>query len=117
MKMKKLSELSSDTMLCIDDGDNYDSTVMSKEDLLQDYRYLDKKDFKTSIGIPDHQTFEWEEVFENKADNMYEEWQDHIERDLSESDWVILNKAKDIINKVFRENPAYSTGEKVEVDM
>jgi hypothetical protein len=112
----KLSELSNNTMLCVQMAGR-DLGVMDKEDFLNSSEFLDmdKKDFTTipevTVADPLVARFDFDSILENLADEMYEDWKENVCDALKE----VLNEEK--INEVLANYPTYYEGERVEIDM
>lgn len=114
--MKKLSELSNDTRICVSYV-NYDGDVMNKEDFFESDYWKFRSQNKPKVYIADleYATFSFDNAFECLADEMYEDWQDDVERDFRGTD-INLAEIEDKINEILHRHPSYSEGEAVDID-
>jgi hypothetical protein len=117
----KLSDVNDSTKLCVSNMGDGDIAVMTKLDFLDSSQFLDmdKNDKETipdiSIAEPMTANFSFENVLENLADEMHEDWQEDVTYDLNKV--LDLKEIEDKINKVFAKNPTYYEGTFVEIDM
>ncbi|PVE16825.1 GTP-binding protein [Clostridium perfringens] len=114
---KKLSELKNEDMLIID------GTVMSKEDLLNDFEFYIENHgneiytttkYKANIDAWDM----LESALENEYQNMHEEWFDNIVSDVTDEDIKDIQSILDrILSRSESTNICYTEDEKVEIDL
>lgn len=111
--MKKLSELSNDTMLIVGN----DLVVMTKEEFLDSSYFLDCEDVTVTIGDKSVEKFTFSQMIEEKAENNHEDWDEAINRDITSEKWEVLRKAEKLINEIFEGSPTYWEGEKVDIEL
>jgi len=118
--MKKLSEISNDTMLTVkcDDGD---FEAMEKVFFLDGSYYLDRHSEmseypQVTIAEPIQAIFDWKSTIEELGTEMYEDWEDRFWGDISAEDRKVLDKAAEIVNKACAANLTYYEGEKVDIE-
>jgi len=112
--MIKLSELSNDTMICLDNGD---ISVMSKEEFINSSYYIDRD------------TDECPEVYTAKLTTIkfdVEEWVNHLGEDETYEDWVEdmcysigeenIKLIEGIMNKASEKNPIYWEDKKIDIN-
>lgn len=112
--MKKLSELSNDTLLCVEVDEFY---VMPKEEYMISSFYLDRQsvdneDIKVFLAKPVYATFDLRYALESLEDEMYEDWLDDVLSDISHEE---IESIENSINKILHGRPSYSSGEKIDV--
>lgn len=118
--MKKLSELSDDTMLTVEHKSWYGGKVMDKMDLIQQLEgirndgYLDE--LVVRIAEATYATFSFDDVIEWAADEMHEDWIDNVTADL-EGSHLDIRWIEDQINDIYKRNPSYHAGDLVEVNV
>jgi hypothetical protein len=113
--MKKLSELENDAILVLERNGGYDDICITKEELVADIKEYADIEF-LYIGVPDRQKFEWADVFERAEENSFEDFAEIIEREISDEDWKVLERAAEIVNAAYAANPVFESGEMVEID-
>ncbi|KAF5050635.1 hypothetical protein DSECCO2_427320 [anaerobic digester metagenome] len=117
--MKKLSELSMDTMLCVGHQNDREFDVMPKEDYLRSYQFLDyPAEPFTSVCLADKSvlTFDLFDAIERIGDgSSYEGWDEDVYNDIKDlpETKAFLEKFKEVSER----NPTYWEGEAVEIDM
>lgn len=113
--MKKLSELTDDTMLALDCSE---IEIMSKEDYLDSSYFLDGyegENPKLFIAEMYFAKFDLYGVLENMQDDMYEDWLENIWDGIYD-----LPEVKDFtifMDKILKSYPSYTEGEIVDIDM
>lgn len=110
--MKKLSEISKDTMLIIMEN-ACDGVVMDKEDFLQSHYYIDKDYANVKVAIADemYASFDLESALQSIGeDEMHEDWLENVMDKLSDA----RENIEKIINAVLETEPTYYDGEKLE---
>ena len=114
--MKKLSEVSSDTLLIIE-CDECD-TLMDKQEYLESRYATDEEDHLIYLAeIEEAEEFSFSDLIFQQSEEMHEDWQERVEEIISKEDWQVLKRAETIINKAFEANPSYSAGEFVDKDI
>ena len=116
--MKKLSELQKDTILTVKPSGE-DMQIMSVAGFCDNLEsgYYDEDDIRTiTVTVADRWIceFSWEDVIENYADEMHEDWYDCVMPDLMQK--FDMDEVEKIINEVFSENPTYYEGEVVDIE-
>ena len=111
--MRKLSELSNDTMLTVGNGPE----IMTKEAFLDSAYFLDGEQVEVTIADKCVETFSFADLIEERKENNYEDWDEEVNRDISSEQWEILKKAEKVINEIFEGRPCFWEGKKVEVDI
>jgi hypothetical protein len=115
--MKKLSELTDDTILVLGRNSDYDDICVTKGEFVEGIKgYLEDLE-SLHIGIPDIQKFDWADVFDRHEEDSFEDFAEYVEREISEEDWKVLKRAAEIVNAAFAANPNFETGEIVDLDM
>lgn len=115
--MKKLSELSDDTMLCVEHNYDGDIQVMTKEEFLDSAYYLDYpvEPFPiVTIADKSIQTFDLGDIIYNMADEMHEDWDDDVICELKGTAGIAEFEA--LINEILERHPTYYEGEEVKID-
>jgi hypothetical protein len=110
--MKKLSELSDETILLVTN----DLHCMTKKEFLESSYFLDGEVCQVVLGQREVEHFDLDAMIEEKAENMYEDWDEHVMSDFTKEEWGILRNAEEIINKVFNNRATYYEGDLVKVD-
>lgn len=117
--MKKLSELSMETMLCVEHQNDGDFDVMSKEDYLNSGQFLDypvEPFTAVCLACKQVKRFDlWDYIEYTGEDDTYDGWDFDVYNDVKDTDVTLefINQMNDAFNR----NPTYWEGEKVEVDM
>ena len=123
--MKKLSEISMDTMLTVENQSDGDLTTMTKEMYLDSAQYLDYPvEPFTNVTIAKKQIIKdnlcsiLEEIAEHNE--CYECWIDDVYNDLRSEknvrDGCKKHNIDMLLEEAFKRYPIYWEGEKVEVD-
>lgn len=77
-------------------------TIITKED----YNKCDPKDLKTYYTtIKEVAVFNWKDVVENLADEMYEDWEDVINESFKNN--LSIQEIEKTINQILQDNPTY----------
>lgn len=117
--MKKLSELSMDTMLCVGHQNDGEFDVMSKDDYLRSSQFIDyPAEPFTSVCLADKSvlTFDLFDAIERIGDDSsYEDWDEDVYNDIKDlpETKAFLEKFKEVSER----NPTYWEGEAVDIDM
>ena len=111
--MKKLSELTDDTILVLERDDNDDICILKSEFVADIKEYADVEFLY--VGIPEIQKFYWADVFERAEENSFEDFAKIIEREISDEDWKVLEHAARIVNAAYVANPLFENGEMVAI--
>lgn len=109
--MKKLSEISKDTYICVGAIEG----LMTKGDYLQSSYFLDQEDVELCEADPAPVTFDWREVLEWYSDEQHEDWYGDVLNNVKGN--ADLEKAAEIMNEIFGNNLTYFEGDPIENDM
>ena len=111
--MKKLSELSDDTMLCVKREENSDDFyAMTKADFLI-YKY--DRNSQVNIAEKNIPEFDLSNVLAEIAEN--EGYNDYLDDIIPDLDADITNRFVEHINEIFAKHPVYYMGESIEIDI
>ena len=110
--MKKLSELSNDTLLCVElnSGENWE--LLDKSGFL--YSYTSHRG-RLWIAEAENATFSWADVIERFEDDMHEDWAEIVMDDIRATPELV--EAEKLINMLLHRHSTYYQGELVENDM
>jgi len=111
--MKKLSELSNDTLLCVCNEHSDAEDVMEKVDFLKDVRRSQLH--RVSMADELTERFAWMSAIEALEEDMHEDWTERVMDDIRAMPELV--KAEKLVNEILRKNPTYYSGESVENDM
>lgn len=111
----KLSELNNNQLLFVGED-----CVMSKEDYIKEiqiqgpiYREVyTAKEYRPNINAKSM----LDRIIESEAANMYEDWENSIREDITETD---IAELQNVLDKIFssRKNVSYVPDEEVEIDI
>lgn len=116
--MKKLSELSRDTILTVENRNHGGFSVMDVAEYINSEYYLECH--KTTIAEEIYPKTTIEDIAEmlacNYEDEMHEDWGDRIQEAITYSKKDFEPFVKNL-NRIFEKNPTYYEGEPVEIDI
>jgi len=110
--MKKLSELSMDTMLCVCLPESSDYF-----NLMEKAEFLQRNCEPESIFIAEAEvaTFDWRVAIEWLEEDMHEDWTELVMNEIMATPELMA--AEKLVNEMMRSHPTYYPGERVENDM
>jgi len=112
--MVKLSELSNDTMICLDNGD---ITVMSKEEFMNSFYYIDRDTdecpevYTTEITNIKFDAKDW--INYSGQDETYEDWEQDMYYSIGEENIKLI---ENIMNKTSEKYPIYWKDQKIDIN-
>ena len=116
--MKKLSEISNDTMITVEHRYDGDFEVMSKADFLESAYFLDfPVEPFPMITIADavRARFSLSDAIETLSDEMHEDWFSDVGYALAEA--LNIKEIEKKINDILDEYPTYYQGETINIDI
>lgn len=108
----KLSELSNDTVLGLDD---FDIPIFTKEEYLINREYYNGAVY---LAEPKQVYFKLADAIENSIeDEVYEDCVQDVMYDLDNRETMNTKEIEKIINDAIQNNPTYDRGQEIEIDM
>jgi hypothetical protein len=118
--MKKLSELSLETMLTVKHQFDGEMDIMSKKGYLNSAYFLDyPAEPFTTVTVADKTVvrFDIDGIIERLSeDETYEDWEEDVWYDIEHSN-IDIKAIEKAFNDIFENNPTYWEGEVVEIDI
>lgn len=126
--MKKLSELKDEELLFVCSKDNYDGSLVTKNDILNKLDYYKDK-VKTDNKFEIYTTYKVhaylnardilsQAIEDEECDSMYEDWKYRILEDIEEEE---IQTIQSVLDKILLKNPtqniAYHHDKLVELDL
>lgn len=119
----KLSEMNPSDNISVSHEENYDGTIMTVDDFILDYEYYKTKNKLEVYTVKPYKAifdadYIIENAIENESQDMYEDWDGNIRRDITKED---IAEIQAIFNRILARHPeqniAYFQDELIEIDI